>query len=147
MEKVLLGVGNTMRADDGIGCYVADNLDSEGWKSINCGVVPENYTSIVRKENPKLVVIVDSAEMGLEFGEFRIIPKEKLNSLKLTTHAMPLSVLVSYLEDFVEKVVIIGIQPKLIEDKEGLSEECINGAEELIRMIKKDEFDKIKKKK
>ena len=35
-------------------------------------MVPENFTSVIRRAAPKTVVIVDSAEMGIKPGEFRI---------------------------------------------------------------------------
>ena len=48
-RKVILGVGNTLRADDGVGIYSASQLGSEdhgkGTVVILCGELPENYLS------------------------------------------------------------------------------------------------------
>lgn len=144
MGNILLGVGNLMRADDGIGCYIAKKFKHKGWKSIDTGTMPENFTSLVRKESPKFVVIVDSTEMGLKSGEFRIIPKEKLSKLMLTTHAMPLSVLISYLEEFVPEVIFIGIQPKIIENKEEINPQLLVSAKNIIQILKNNQIEKIK---
>ncbi len=145
-DFVLVGVGNSMGADDGIGCYISDRFKKRqipGWRSINCGTVPENFTSVIRKGDPKTVVIVDSAEMRLPPGEFRIIPTEKLSKLALTTHAMPLSVLISYIEKSVPKVIFIGIQPKKLGTGTELSPELLKSAEDLIKYLEDKEFRKI----
>jgi hydrogenase 3 maturation protease len=146
-DCLLLGVGNTLRADDGIGCYIADRFSSKhptGWQVINAGPVPENFTSVIRKAAPKTVVILDSAEMKLPPGTYRIIPKEKIGTLHLTTHAMPLSVLIEFIEEFVPKVIFIGIQPKEIKTDITISPELEKAAEELIGILKNKEFNNLK---
>ncbi|MFH1424130.1 MAG: hydrogenase maturation protease [archaeon] len=108
--KILLGVGNELDRKDDSGVYVAKNFKKLGWLVYDCGPVPENFTGVVAKEKPELVVVVDNAEMGLKPGEFRIIPKEKLNSLTGGTHNMPLKFLAERLEEDAETVIFIGIE-------------------------------------
>lgn len=144
IDNLLLGVGNTLRADDGVGCYIADQLNENplpDWKAINCSNVPENFTSVIRKLEPKTVVIVDSAEMNIEPGELRIVPKEKFGPLQLTTHAMPLSVLINYIETDIEnavEVIFIGIQPKIIQTDDRLSPEMLTAADKTINILKEN---------
>jgi hydrogenase 3 maturation protease len=143
-EFMLLGVGNSMRCDDGIGSYIANRFKDNDWQILDCSTVPENFTSVVRKAGPKTVIIVDSAEMKLNPGEFRIINKEKLGKLRMTTHAMPLSVLITYIEEFVPKVIFIGIQPKIIQTGTEISPELESAAEQVINILKKKDFSKVK---
>lgn len=146
VTKVLVGVGNELGADDAVGCYIAETfakLAPDGWRSLNCGTVPENYTSVIRKGNPKTAIIIDSAEMKLAPGEFRIIPKEKLSKLALTTHAMPLSVLISFLEESIPEVIFIGIQPKTLGTGTELSKEVLTTADELIKILQNENFGSI----
>ncbi|MFH1063750.1 MAG: hydrogenase maturation peptidase HycI [Candidatus Woesearchaeota archaeon] len=147
-DFVLVGVGNSMGADDGIGCYIAEEFKArklQGWRAINCGTVPENFTSVIRKGNPKRIIIVDSAEMKLAPREFRMIPKEKLSKLALTTHAMPLSVLIEYLEGSVPEVIFIGIQPKHLGTGTKLSNELLKSAGEIIKILEDKRFKDIKR--
>jgi hydrogenase 3 maturation protease len=151
MDNILIGIGNQIRKDDRIGCYVAEEFEKaqkemmfEEWKIIHAETVPENYTSVMRKLNPELIVMVDSAEMNLKPGEFRIINKQMMEKLHLTTHAMPLSFLMTYLGDFCEKVLLIGIQPKELGDGEEMTEEVIQNVPEIIKLIKEKSFNKIK---
>jgi len=70
-KYILLGIGNELRGDDGIGPYVADNLFDDDWLVLNCGTAPGNFTQVVKRHKPELVVMVDAAEMGLQPGQYR----------------------------------------------------------------------------
>lgn len=148
IKLVLLGIGNPLRNDDGIGCYIADKFSrgkyqNKDWKIINTGTMPENFTSVVRKEKPKVVVMVDSAELGLKAGEFRVITKEKLETMHMTTHAMPLSFLMNYLEEFCEMVILIGVQPKVLGAGEDISPELKDAAKKIIKALETKQVDMV----
>lgn len=141
----LMGIGNTLRGDDGIGSIIARNFKDDDWLSLDCGVAPENFTSIVKKNKPQLVVLIDVVEMDLKPGEFRIIPLEKINTMHITTHSIPLSFLISYLKNFTPKIIFIGIQPKLIDYSTSISPEIFKSSEEIIRILKDKKIKFIKK--
>ena len=111
--NILMGVGNDMDGDDGAGPYAykyASEHLPRGWKAINAENVPENYTAVIRRERPELLVILDAADMGMEPGEIRRIPKEKIGLLTMSTHSMPLSIFMGFLEESAGRVVLVGIQ-------------------------------------
>ncbi len=114
-KRILMGIGNELKGDDAVGHLIARGFRAEGWLSIACGTVPEGFTSVIRRERPELVVIVDAADFGGFPGEFRILPKEKLGSDSSGTHGMPLMHLVEYLEELSGRVVFIGIQPRSMQ--------------------------------
>lgn len=112
MTVILLGVGNPFDSDDGAGPFLADMLrDFPGVTAFNCGTAPENFTGLVRKLRPDLLLIADAADMGLPPGSVRIIPPEKIHDTAVGTHMLPLYHLVDYLADSAGKTLIIGIQP------------------------------------
>ena len=126
MKEVVLGIGNTLKGDDGIGIYIVEKVNKYLKEAkfteaksevivINCGTTPENYTSVIRKHNPDTLILVDAADMGLSPGSFRIIPPEKIEVMHFSTHAIPLSVFISYVSEFCGEVVLIGIQPDKME--------------------------------
>ena len=141
--NVLMGIGNELKGDDGIGNIIAREFRADGWKSIPCETVPENFTSVVRRENPELLVIVDATEMGLDPGEFRQIPKEKLNSEIVGTHGIPLQHLVSYLEEAADKIIFIGIQPGNMDMGEKLSHDVENVKDTLLEILFNDRIEEI----
>ncbi|HJJ35798.1 MAG TPA: hydrogenase maturation peptidase HycI [Methanocorpusculum sp.] len=125
MEKngscIVFGIGNPLHSDDGCGPYVADLLRDSGIPSYNCGTAPENFTGIIRKNHPHLLVLVDAALMNEEPGTLRIIPEKKIPDTAIGTHMLPLSHLVHYLSDAADHIMVIGIQPASLEPGDCLS--------------------------
>lgn len=141
---LVLGIGNVLKADDGIGPYVSTALaklyrDLEDTpatiRSIDCGVTPENYTGVVREARPALLVLVDAAEMGLPVGEIRIISSERAGSIGMSTHSMPLSLLVSYVHELSDQVVIVGVQPGDMRLGQAMSPRVQRAGDELVRLL------------
>lgn len=139
--KVLLGIGNPLKGDDGVGPYIAQQMEHrEGWLALDCGPMPENFAGrITRLEPPaELVVLVDAATMGQQPGELRLVPSEKVDDMAMSTHSMPLSLLMGHLANKVEQVVLIGIEPlRVATGEEGLSEPVQDAAERLTEMLGK----------
>jgi len=82
------------------------------------GAAPENATGIVRRFRPTHVLIIDAADGGRAPGEVFFIDEKKIADDDLTTHRVPLSRLVRYLEEDIGcRVMLVGIQPgELSED-------------------------------
>ncbi len=133
--KVLMGIGNELRGDDAIGLYVARRFRREGWKVIVAGQVPEDFTSEIKRIRPGLLVIVDAALMGLEPGDIRRIPPEKIPGVSFSTHGMPLSFLISYLREYVGETIIIGIQPLSMEFGAEMSDVVREAGDSLLRIL------------
>jgi len=144
-KYILMGIGNTLRGDDGIGSIIAQIFKDRDWLSMDCGVVPENFTSIIKKNKPDLVVLIDAVEMGLKSGEFRIISPDRISALHLTTHSMPLSFLISYLKDYTQDLIFIGIQPKIIDYSNSVSSEVLKSSGEILKILKVKKFKVLKK--
>ena len=108
-------IGNRDGGDDSAGPYIADRLKKIHNKDlfvIDCDTVPENYTSVVKSKKPDNLIIIDAVEMGLKPGDIRIVPKEKIGTMHISTHNIPLSVLITYFESFVNNIT------RLMKDKD-----------------------------
>jgi hydrogenase 3 maturation protease len=114
LGTLIMCIGNRDGGDDGIGPYIADMMKkgSHNDAILDCGTIPENYTAVIKRMKPKTLLLIDAAEMNLPAGEIRIIPKEKLGTMHISTHGIPLSSLITYLEKDVENIIVLGIQPK-----------------------------------
>ena len=140
-EKLLiLGVGNELKRDDGVGPFIVDNLDEkDNVICINARTVPENFTGKIRKEQPSHVIIVDACLMGGEAGDIKIVDKDDFVNIGISTHSMSLSYFVNYLErdnDF--KIIFVGIEPETMEFGEELSEKIEKTAFYFINLLKED---------
>ncbi|MBT8507739.1 hydrogenase 3 maturation endopeptidase HyCI [Methanomicrobiaceae archaeon CYW5] len=133
--NILFGVGNSLRGDDGAGCYVADHFHADGWIVVNCATAPENFTGIVRKHHPDLLVIVDAAAMSLAPGAVRRIAPESIEDVGVGTHMLPLSHLIDFLATDAGEIVLIGIQPGDVDTCDVLSPAVREGADALISIL------------
>jgi hydrogenase 3 maturation protease len=142
--RMLLGIGNPLHGDDGIGNYVASRFRARGWNSIDCGMVPENFTTVVRRHHPEILLLVDATDLGLLPGEFRTVGDDQIEDVSLGTHNMPLSFLIGYLAESAGKVIFIGVQPDHLGEEEGLSPAAIEGAERLMDLLRTNRIGAIK---
>jgi len=141
--NILLGIGNLLNGDDGAGIYVAEQFRGDDWISLACGTAPENFTGIVRKTRPNCLVLVDAAAMGLSPGEFRIIPRHKIADVSIGTHQLPLSLLIDFLSDSAERIILIGIQPERAGTGEEISLRVKEGADRLVQALSSGGLDRI----
>lgn len=132
-------IGNPEGGDDAVGPYVARKLKKSNVNVIDCKTNPENYTGVVKEKKPEKLIIIDATDMHLKPGEIRIIPKEKIGVMTISTHGIPLSVLMSYLEQYVEKVIFIGIQPSTMSGS--MTEKIKEKANALVEIIKNKKID------
>jgi hydrogenase 3 maturation protease len=146
MDYAILCIGNKYGGDDGVGPYIANKLKNQENKNliiIDSGTIPENYTSVIKKINPKNLIIIDAVEMNLKPGEIRIINKEKIGLMHISTHNIPISLLINYLEKYVENIYFIGIQSGKMSGN--LSKKVKISADKLTEKIKEKKFKIIKK--
>ena len=141
-KLIILGVGNELKSDDGVGPFIVKNLMAENIESdrlllINAETVPENFTGKIRKENPSHVIIVDACLMGGKPGDIRIVDKDDFTNIGISTHSMSLSYFVKYLErdtDF--KIIFVGIEPETMDWGENPTENVEKTAYDFIKIIK-----------
>lgn len=144
-EKLLMGVGNDIRGDDAVGELVVREFDAEDWDTVDCGSVPENHIIMIEEGKYELVVIVDAADMKLEPGKIRIVPRDYLGVFTMSTHAMPLSTVMDFLEKKVDEVVLIGIQPGDMSLGEGMTTELKEAKEKMINLLRSGKWEDIPK--
>ncbi|MGN0093287.1 MAG: hydrogenase maturation peptidase HycI [Methanobrevibacter sp.] len=138
---VILGIGNDIRGDDGVGQYIVESLKDLGKESddviiINAKTVPENFTGKIRKIDPSHILIIDAVLMNEEPGTIRVISKEQVGGLSVSTHSMSLSFLIKYLE--IEKpynIVFLGIQPESMGLVEDMSKVCKDSSDNVIDVL------------
>jgi len=132
-----MGIGNELLGDDGAGMAVARRFrGTPGWTVLACGTAPENFTAPVRREHPKLLVLVDAADMGLPAGSVRRVSPEHLGNISWGTHQLPLSHLLSFLAGCFDTGVVIGIQPGHITDGADLSMPVERAVEEVCLILR-----------
>lgn len=146
VKYFILCIGNPDGGDDSVGPFIAEELkkfQSDDLKIVNAGTVPENYTGTIKKEKPDILVIIDAIDMGLKPGEVRIVDSEKIGEMHISTHGIPISVLIKYLIKSVKKIALIGIQPSKMSGE--ISENVKKSAEKLVDLINKQKIKNLNK--
>ncbi|KPK98092.1 MAG: hypothetical protein AMJ95_06060 [Omnitrophica WOR_2 bacterium SM23_72] len=112
---VVMGIGNTLRNDDGIGSLLVNRIkDKVPYIVYDAGANPENYLGKVIKDKPDNVVIIDAVDFGGKAGEFREWEEEGFETVNLfSTHNASLSLTINYLKNNLKAdIIILIIQPQ-----------------------------------
>ncbi|MDD5259885.1 MAG: hydrogenase 3 maturation endopeptidase HyCI [bacterium] len=138
--NVIITIGNTLRADDGVGPYIGLSLtSSDRVKIVNADYTPENVIEQVISLHPAKIIFIDAADFQGAPGEARVIDQEHIPDASLSTHAVPLKVVYHLLlHDTGAMAVMVGIQPQSVDHKEELSGEVKATADEIIKYINRD---------
>lgn len=135
-KTVVVGIGNTLMADDGAGPLVAQRLSAVAPGAVfDAGQTPENFVAPIRRAAPDTVVLVDAADFDGKPGDIRLATEDEVAGMMLGTHAAPLSMFMRVIrEETGAAVALVAIQsgstelggemsPEVAEAVDGLVEE------------------------
>lgn len=138
-NTVIMGVGNPLRGDDGIGAFVAQELIKKGLKRVfNCCEVPENYLSKVCSLNPDVVLIVDAVNIREAPGTIKLLKAEDVSG-GITTHNAGLDILQEFIKNSCNsEVYVVAVQPGRLQGN--MSDRVKEAGEKIINIIGKKLF-------
>ncbi len=138
-RTLVITLGSILRADDGVGPYVYEHVKfaRPDLRLLDAGTTPENIAQTAIDWRPDKVILIDAAHFGGKAGELRVIPLEAINQQTvLSTHSFPLSVTFSIVkEDTGAELVVVGVQVRSLDYKEGMSAEVQESASKLAGYI------------
>ncbi len=111
----IVGIGDEYSIVDRLGMEAAREIEGMhllGVRVFFAGTVPESMTGPLREFHPDHVLLLDAADMGNPPGTIAIIDQERIPAGYFSTHALPLSAVMEFIEnDSGAAVTLIGIQP------------------------------------
>lgn len=135
----ILGIGNDLKADDGIGPYIIEQLQHHNpshIELINASTVPENFISHIIESHPQLILLIDAALMQTDPGTIQLIDKDNIGGIAFSSHQLPLTFFIEYLENNITTtILILGIQPLTDEFAQPLSKPVKQAANEIITTL------------
>ena len=137
-KVAVIGVGNRMRGDDGVGSLIAERLQELAKGSllvIDAETVPENYLGVLLDSKPEFVLFIDAVDFGGEAGEWALVPLSVLGDKVPTTHTVSLKLLGQILESNGIECLLLAIQPKQIGFGVPMSEEVASTAERIVQVL------------
>jgi hydrogenase 3 maturation protease len=113
----IVGIGDELSRHDRLGILAARDFEALRLPAVKvflAGTIPESFTGPIRRWKPDHVVLIDAADMGTRPGTVAVIGAQNIRGSRLSTHALPLSLVIKYLEkDVGTRVTLVGIQPDL----------------------------------
>jgi hydrogenase 3 maturation protease len=135
----IVGIGNDLKADDGVGPFIIDQLPKDvppHIDLINASTVPENFISHLIATTPSLILLIDAAIMGSDPGTIRLIDKSNIGGVAFSSHQLPLTFFIEYLEsNITTTILILGIQPYTDEFIHPLSPPVQKAAQTIIEVL------------
>lgn len=145
--KGVIGIGNTLKKDDGIGVKLARGIKNKelpsGTKVFAVGLGGIKVLHILKDLDK--AIIVDAVRFGGEPGDYVFFSPEEVKSLKETKSShesdlLEVLRLSKELGESPEKIVIMGIEPKDDSLGEEISPELKERYQELVNEL----FDKVR---
>jgi hydrogenase 3 maturation protease len=128
-KTVILGIGSTLRSDDGIGSLLASRIKDKSPHIVyDAGSSPENYLGKIIKDKPDNVVLVDAVDFGGKPGELRVVEPDDIQTVNFfSTHNASISLAIDYLKSHLPAdIIVLIIQPKTIAFGDTLSPQVSN---------------------
>ncbi|MCX5706854.1 MAG: hydrogenase 3 maturation endopeptidase HyCI [Candidatus Omnitrophica bacterium] len=123
---LILGIGNTLRSDDGVGSLLATQIEGKVPYLVYDGSLsPENYLGKIIKDKPDTILLMDAVDFGGDPGEFRMLEGGDIQTVNFfSTHDASISLAINYLKkSLAADIIILAIQPKSIVFGDRLSPE------------------------
>lgn len=133
----IIGIGNRLRQDDGFGSLMIERLKGKTHATlIDAGNAPESYLGSIIKSKPDIIIILDTADLGISPGGIDILAKSDILEVGFSTHDSSPRMFMTFLEESLKaEIFMIALKPKNMQFGEGLSEEAIRGMDELERIF------------
>jgi len=131
----VVGVGDEEKPRDRLGMEAARKVDAlrlEGVTVFLAGVTPESYTGPLRQSRPDRILMFDAADWKAAPGSLRVLEAAQIESTSVSTHSLPLSVVVEYLDAIVKiPTLVVGLQPDFGSSSRSLTAAERRGVQQL----------------
>ena len=144
-STVVLGLGNPLMADEGIGVYLIERLGEQaaGYDDVDFIDAGTGGMSVLHLIDGRAkAVFIDCAFMDEAPGAMRRFAPEEVRSRKVLAHQslhdadlLHILILAEQFGQCPEQVVIFGIQPEVVESRQEISKALLDKTEDYVREI------------
>ncbi|OPX64258.1 MULTISPECIES: hydrogenase maturation protease [unclassified Methanoregula] len=121
----VVGIGDELSPPDSLGMTAAREIEKHRIPGVTvffAGTVPESITGPLRRFRPDHILFLDAADSGARPGTIAVIEPEQIQATLITTHALPLGVVMEYVgRETRAGVSLLGIQPDVTKPDRDLS--------------------------
>ena len=147
-QIAVLGLGNPLMCDEGIGCFLISHLREKSEKYpdidfIDCGTGGMALLHLIAGR--RKVILIDCALMGTEPGTIKKFTPEDVISIKKMVHQslheadiIKILEMAKQLGEYPQEVVIFGIEPEEITQKQQLTRTISQKINHFIKEISRE---------
>jgi hydrogenase 3 maturation protease len=138
-KTVIMGIGSTLKSDDGVGVFIVESLKNEGFSNvIVAGATPEHWLGFLANNKFEKLLIIDSVLFGGEKGEIRLLDLQEISERFGLTHSSSLHLFYDFIskEGNIRELKVLAIMPESLEIGGSLSSPVKRSAEEIISFFK-----------
>jgi hydrogenase 3 maturation protease len=115
-KVTIVGMGNIMRGDDGLGPKLIEFLknDKVNAKLFDCGTAPENYAIPILSTAADTIIFIDAADIGRSPGEIAVLDLDDISTVSFSTHCPSPRLFIDLLKTGKDdlNIFFISIQPR-----------------------------------
>lgn len=136
-KLAIVGIGNIIRGDDGLGPKLIEILKSRGGlpgtSLFDCGTAPENYIFPILATSCDTLMLVDAADIGKEPGAVEVFDLDKISRVSFSTHNPSPRLFTDLLKTGKEdmSIFVISVQPGSTGIGAPLSREILQSLESI----------------
>jgi hydrogenase 3 maturation protease len=137
-RTVIVGVGNTLKGDDGAGPLVCEQLKQIGVSAevMDTGTVPENYIQPIIHKAPRNLLVIDAMHFAAQPGTIKVFTPEQLDSAAISTHTLSPRLFIDIVrQNTGAEVYLIGIQPAHTQLGQSLSAQVRDAVQRLSQAL------------
>jgi len=113
-RTALVGIGNVLRGDDAFGpCLIRQLRNQTDLLLYDGGSTPENWVARIAADQPKRIILVDTADFGAPAGLVQFHAVEEIGPGGVSTHALSLQLFAQSLHERTgASVCLLAVQPR-----------------------------------
>jgi len=137
-KTAIMGIGSTLKSDDGVGVFIAGRLKDMGIKNVIVAeATPEHWLGFLTKSKFEKLLIIDSVLFDGEVGEIKLLDLEEISRRFGLTHSSSLHLFYDFIskEGNIKALEVLAIMPESLEVGESLSPVVKRSADEIIRFF------------
>jgi hydrogenase maturation protease len=139
-QKILIiGVGNTLRCDDGIGAYICHHIDALKLQNVTTLIVQQLQVEIIEELLGYDAIIIADASVGKNEVEFNLLMHDEMQTTS-SSHHTNANMLYALAEKMYHQKMLIylcSVPAENFEMGEILSQQAIINANKAIALIQK----------
>jgi hydrogenase 3 maturation protease len=138
-KTVIMGIGSTLKSDDGVGIFIAEKLKSIGINNVIIAhQTPEHWLGFLTEKKFEKLLIVDSVLFEGEKGEIRLFDLREISERFGLTHSSSLHLFYDFIskEGNIKELKVLAIMPVSLEVGENLTAVARRSAGEIVSFFK-----------